>query len=219
MKGYVGQARGWKLIATLTAMGVGEATQPWEFPPRRAPWFLDNGAFTFWQKGLPFDHAGFVRAVVAALMHSPRPDWVVIPDVVGDAVATFALAAHYLPVLKALGFRCAFVVQDGMTPETFPLWSLADVIFVGGSLPWKLAESHRWCLAARLRGLHCHIGRVGSARRVVWARSICADSIDSCVPLWSADNLRNWSGALFDGAPQQLQFGWTPPPATVKKAS
>lgn len=217
--GFVGQTRGRRLIAELEALGVGEATQPWEWPPRRTPYFLDNGAFTFWRKGMPFDHVGFARTVAAAAAHPTPPEWVVVPDVVADAEATLAMSAEWVPRLKAHGFRCALVVQDGMTPETWPLWGVADVVFVGGSLPWKLAEAHRWCLAARARGLRCHIGRVGSARRVRWARSICVDSIDSCVPLWSADNLRNWAGALRDPSPQQLQFGWTPPPATAKRTA
>lgn len=217
--GFVGQARGARLIAQLTSLGVGEATQPYEFPPRRTPWFLDNGAFTQWRKGLPFDVAGFERAVSAARAHPAQPEWVVVPDVVADAPATLALAAEWVPRLRALGFRCALVVQDGMEPETWPLWDVADVVFVGGSLQWKLAEAHRWCRAAREHGKPCHIGRVGSARRVLWARSICADSIDSCVPLWSADNLRTWSSALLDAAPTQLQFGWTPPPATARRSA
>ncbi len=217
MMGFVGQARGRKLITQLASLGIGEATQPWEFPPRRTPWFLDNGAFTQWRKGVPFDVAGFERAITAARDHSTQPEWVVVPDVVANAPATLALAAEWIPRLRALGFRCALVAQDGMTPETFPLWEVADVIFVGGSLPWKLSQAHRWCRAAREHGKSCHIGRVGSARRVAWARSICADSIDSCVPLWSADNLRNWAGALHNEEPTQLQFGWTPPPAMTRK--
>lgn len=218
MRGFVGQTRSTRLVAQLTALGVGEVTQPWEFPPRRTPWFLDNGAFTQWRKGLPFDCAGFERVITAARAHSRQPEWVVVPDVVADAPSTLALAAEWVPRLREMKFRCSLVVQDGMMPEAWPLWDVADVIFVGGSLPWKLSEAHRWCRAAREHGKPCHIGRVGSARRVLWARSICADSIDSCVPLWSADNLRNWSGALYDEAPTQLQFGWTPPPATARRS-
>lgn len=218
MRGFVGQTRSTDLVARLTELGVGEATQPWEFPPRRSPWFLDNGAFTFWRRGVPFDHKGFRRAVELACGHPTEPEWITVPDVVADAEATIALAREYLPILKNLRFRCAIVVQDGMTPATFPLWGAADVIFVGGSLVWKLGAAGDWCSAARAQGLRCHIGRVGSARRVRWAQSIQADSVDSCVPLFSEGNLRVWSGALASPI-QQLQLGgWLPPPARERAA-
>ncbi|MFO0610637.1 MAG: hypothetical protein U0324_46170 [Polyangiales bacterium] len=205
-------------MAQLTELGIGEATQPWEWPPRRAPYFLDCGAFTFWKHGKPFDRRAFARAVAAAFVHPIRPDWVVLPDVVADAAATFDLSAEDLPTLACLGFTLAFVVQDGMSPETFPLWDHVAVVFVGGSLRWKLDTAPAWCRAARERGKRCHIGRMGSARRVRWARAIRADSVDSCVPLWSERKLNQWTGALFDPEPQQLQFGWTPPPATQLRA-
>jgi len=41
-----------------------------------------------------------------------------------------------------------------------------------------------------------HIGRVGTAKRVRWARRIGASSIDSALPLWSADKLRTFVAAL-----------------------
>lgn len=207
------------MIERLTSLGIGEATQPREMPPRRSPWFLDNGAFLAWKRGTSFDHDAFRAAVTAACAHHTAPDWIVVPDVVADADATIALAREYVPALRPLRFPLAIVVQDGMTPETFPLWSEADVIFVGGSLAWKLAHAHEWCRAARERGKPCHIGRVGSARRVRWARSIAADSIDSCVPLFSRQNLANWHAALTDTAHVQLAFGWTPPPARELRRS
>lgn len=210
MRGFVGQTRSRALIARLSALGVGEATQPREMPPRRAPWFLDNGAFAAWRAGKSFDATAFERALAMSSSVATRPEWVVVPDVVGDAAATIALAREWLPRLRALGFRCALAVQDGMTPETFPLWGEIDVIFVGGTLKWKLANAHAWSVAAHEHGVELHIGRVGSARRVEWAASILADSIDSCVPLWSADQLRVWHAALVRGL-VQMSFPWSPP--------
>jgi NADPH:quinone reductase-like Zn-dependent oxidoreductase len=84
------------------------------------------------------------------------------------------------------------------------------VLFVGGSLPWKLATGERWVRFAHAHGRRCHIGRVGTPRRVAWARRIGADSIDSCLPLWSRENLDAFVAAVRgeQAATAQLGFGW-----------
>lgn len=71
-------------------------------------------------------------------------------------------------------------------------------IFVGGSLPWKLETGAQWVREAHARHLPCHIGRVGTAKRVRWAKASGADSIDSCLPLWSEENLIAFLRALGD---------------------
>lgn len=57
-------------------------------------------------------------------------------------------------------------------------------------------RARAWVRFAHARGMPVHIGRVGTARRVRWARRIGADSIDSCVPLWSRENLDVFAAAL-----------------------
>lgn len=49
----------------------------------------------------------------------------------------------------------------------------------------------------------CHVGRVGTAKRVAWARRIGATSIDSSLPLWSVENLRSFRVAV-DGRQLEL---------------
>lgn len=63
-----------------------------------------------------------------------------------------------------------------------------------------------WTDLAHELGLLCHVGRVGGAKRVRWAREIGADSIDSSLPLWSRENLRVFLAALGEGG--QRMFGW-----------
>lgn len=58
-------------------------------------------------------------------------------------------------------------------------------------------------VAKHRRGLPCHVGRVGTARRIAWAKRIGADSIDSCLPLWSRENLDSFLRAL-DGRQMEL---------------
>jgi len=44
---------------------------------------LDNGAFSVYTRGIPFDVAGFYRWIEPALGH---PHWAVVPDVIGGTV-------------------------------------------------------------------------------------------------------------------------------------
>lgn len=84
------------------------------------------------------------------------------------------------------------------------------MVFVGGSLRWKVATGARWVQLAHAHGRRCHVGRVGTPRRAAWALRIGADSIDSCFPLWSRTNLAEFVAAL-RGQPKptaQLGFGW-----------
>lgn len=67
---------------------------------------------------------------------------------------------------------------------------VVDGVFVGGSMAWKLATAPRWTKFAHERGMPCHVGRVGTAKRVRWAARIGVDSIDSSLPLWSTAQLR-----------------------------
>ena len=88
-------------------------------------------------------------------------------------------------------------VQDGM-PFSARVLRGFDGIFVGGTLEWKLASGERWVNLAHCCGVPCHIGRVGTGKRVRWAKRIGVDSIDSCLPLWSRDNLRQFDDAVND---------------------
>jgi hypothetical protein len=57
---YVGQARGARLIKILRDRGWGECTNRGEWPPRRMPYFLDNGAYKDWRAGHLLDAVVFM---------------------------------------------------------------------------------------------------------------------------------------------------------------
>lgn len=191
---YVGQTRAKKLIDALSVMRFGEITQPYEFPPRRLPWALDNGAFAAHKAGKPFDEAAF-RTVLDRI--TTAPDFVVCPDIVGGGLNSLALSLAWEERLRHTGYPLALVVQDGMTAaDVRPVIERFALLFVGGSLSWKLKTGAMWCRVAKEYGKPCHIGRVGTAKRVAWARRIGAASIDSCLPLWSRDNLDRFVRAL-----------------------
>lgn len=214
MFAYVGQTASRKLVAELTSLGIGEAVQPDEFPPKRTPWFLDNGAFKLWKNQLPFDGEGFLRVVEVASSHSVAPDFIVVPDLVADQ-CSLQYSLGWVPKLKGSGVL-ALVVQDGMTTEQVEdcIPDSVGVLFVGGTAQWKLDTAHQWTILAHRLGRRCHVGRVGSKRRAQWAREIDADSIDSCTPLFSADNLRRWLSGLKEPYQPGL-FGPITPKHTV----
>ena len=102
-------------------------------------------------------------------------EWVTIPDVVGDAVATRDLWEKwqdkvYLPK--------AFVAQDGAEDLQLP-WGLFTCLFVGGTTAWKLSAcAESLVREAKGRGKIVHMGRVNSQKRLRYAYQIGCDSID-----------------------------------------
>lgn len=199
MKVYLGQTRGQGWIQKLEAHGFGEMTVRGEMPPRRRPWAFDNGAFRDWKAGRGFDADAFLRDLESIWRFDGNPDFIVAPDMVagGEESLTFSLHwanRHELAPLRRLGVPLYLAVQDGMDPTKVAL-AIHDFggVFVGGSLDWKIRTGQDWVEWAQRRGLPCHIGRVGTAKRARWATRIGASSIDSCLPLFSEENFASFS--------------------------
>ena len=204
MKVYIGQTSSRVLIRRLIGYGFGECVQPEEWPPRRHPWFLDNSAYRAWANKEEWNAAPF-EYVLGACKAWP-PDFVIAPDIVGEGGESLARSIDWA---LRIPFPRYLAVQDGMTIEGIrqvlvQLPHYFDGLFVGGTLPWKIRGAHHWVNLAHKHGKPCHIGRVGTARRVRWAKRIGADSIDSCLPLWSEDQLQRFIRALND---TQMELG------------
>lgn len=214
MQGFVGQTRSSKLLQKLNQLGIGEATQPDEFPPRRLPYFLDNGAFKLWTAKLPFNEERFMRIVQRVDEEGPRPEFIVVPDRVADPTS-LEYSLSWIPRLQGVA-PLALVVQDGMTEKSVrsAIKRGFSVLFVGGTLEWKFKTSPQWVKLAKELGIPCHIGRIGTRGRARWAREIGADSVDSCTPLFSAGNLDRWVQGMRDEFQGNL-FG--PPPPRPKE--
>jgi len=197
---YIGQTASKALIRRLIGYGFGECVQPDEWPPRRHPWFLDNAAYRAWANKEEWNPAPF-EYVLGACKSWP-PDFVIAPDVVAGGADSMALSLSWV---SRIPYPAYLAVQDGMTEANVAaaLPRFAG-LFVGGSLPWKIRGAHHWVNLAHKHGKPCHIGRVGTARRVRWAKRIGADSIDSCLPLWAEDKLQGFVRALKD---TQMELG------------
>lgn len=136
---------------------------------------LDNGAWTAFQKGVPFDEALFLRAVERLGQYA---DWIVLPDRVGDALGTLELAERWWPRLRGAGLLL-LALQDGVEEA-----AVLDVLrpgmglFIGGSTAYKEQSARGWGRFARAHSLYLHMGRVNTVRRVSVAAEAGCHSID-----------------------------------------
>jgi hypothetical protein len=127
-----------------------------------AVWAADNGCFN----ARTFTVLRWGRW----LLKQPRTAlWAAVPDVVADHEATMRSWRRYAPWVRRIGFRPAFVAQNGCTPNAIP--ADAECVFIGGDTRWKLSpEAFAVAAEARRRGLHVHVGRINSRRRFrMWA--------------------------------------------------
>ena len=180
---YAAHTTGARNRATLRGLGfgmLGSAGYRWTDPEWRARelgglgWALDNGAWSAFQAGKPFDGEAFKRAVSEA----GRLDFVVVPDVVMDDMGTRRMAAEWLPwtLANADARYVLLPVQEGMEHDPLPLDGRIGV-FVGGDSRWKERKLHHWRARTKAAGSYLHVGRVNTARRL----RICLDQgVDSC---------------------------------------
>lgn len=202
---YIGQTRSRSLIAELSSYGFGEITQRHELPPRRLPWAFDNGAFGDWRAKRPFSEDQYRAALAKAPATAQRPAFVAVPDRVAGGVDSLALSLEWVEECSRVG-PPYLVVQDGMLDaHVEPGLDRFAGLFVGGTLEWKVATGAGWVRLAHRHGKLCHVGRVGTVRRVAWAKRIGVDSIDSCLPLWSREKLAAFVAAV-RGEVRQLGF-------------
>jgi hypothetical protein len=165
--------------------------------PEGLIWGADNGCFN------PKVSARFkADEYLAWLASRPGRDsclFASAPDVFANARATLERSLPVLPGIRALGFRAAFVGQDGMGFLNIP-WNEFDVFFVGGTTSWKLGTAaQRLCCEARARGKWIHVGRVNSEKRLVHcAEKLEADSVDGTFVRFAPDvnvaRLQGWYG-------------------------
>lgn len=135
-------------------------------------WALDNGCFNHPNRSVE-DMLKFLAGLSRKDAH-----FFPAPDVVGDAVATLARSLPVLPRIRALGFKAAFVIQNGIENTEIP-WDLIDAIFIGGDTAFKLGPiAEAITREAKARGKWVHMGRVNSFKRLKIANDWGCDSAD-----------------------------------------
>lgn len=141
-------------------------------------WAADNGCFVDVVKPGSFKPARWLAWLAEA---TPAAcSWATLPDVVGQAWATWERSYGYLETVRALGYRPSIVLQDGLTRELLDsILGVVDDVFIGGSTEWKLGPQARQAtFAAKAAGAQVHMGRVNSLKRLRYATEIGCDSAD-----------------------------------------
>lgn len=153
---------------------------PQKMTPHDAPYFLDNGAFSH-----KFDGELWVATLEEALTEMPtEPDFVVLPDVPGDAEATIEKHRQWLydePLPLGAGEIMRYwVIQPGLPiDEQIDAVEGCQGVFVGGTKRWLRAHGDEVVQEARARGLRTHVGNPGGEDGLVWAYQTGFDSADT----------------------------------------
>jgi hypothetical protein len=136
----------------------------------------DNGAWADFRAGREFDEDAYERFLDWLPV---TPDWLVLPDIVAGGLRSLALSVRYSNRCAAVSPLCLLAVQDGIEPtDVAPLVGPRLGIFLGGSTEWKLKRMIEWGSFCAERGIHYHVARVNTLKRMYLAIAAGADSID-----------------------------------------
>lgn len=137
---------------------------------------LDNGAWSDFQANRSFDEDAFERLIE---LLGARAAWIVLPDVVAGGLASLELSLRWSNRCLSICPLVLIAVQDGMTVDDIaPFVGSSVGVFLGGSTEWKISTMGLWGAFCRERGLHYHVARVNSAKRMAMAEAAGADSVD-----------------------------------------
>lgn len=145
--------------------------------PDAPVWAADNGCFSG-----AWDRDTYLRYLDALSTVRRRPLFVTMPDVVCDWSATVDRCVTWAGELRARGLPAAIVLQNGaewLPPEHSIPWGLVSALFIGGDVAFKYCGWTRAAVRlAKRAGIHTHMGRVNTLRRLEYAMEIGVDSID-----------------------------------------
>lgn len=157
---------GWRLLVSATGCLRNEGFQ----------YALDNGAWTSFQAGKPFDDRLFGLALTKM---GRDADWVVIPDIVAGGLPSLEFSLKWMRRVLDASAQGLVAVQDGMLEvDVEALIGPRVGIFVGGSTDWKLRTLNAWAALGRKAGCWVHVGRVNSQRRIFACSVAGATSFD-----------------------------------------
>ena len=157
---------GWRLLVSATGVLRNEGF----------PYALDNGAWTAFSKGQPFDERAFE---IALRKTGGGADWTVLPDIVAGGLPSLDLSLKWMRRVLDETPRALLAVQNGMEPKDVRGFLGPRVgLFVGGDTTWKLQTLPIWGALGREVGCWVHVGRVNTARRIWSCARADATSFD-----------------------------------------
>ncbi len=171
----------------------------------RMNFIFDCGMFAYHMKNEAFDDKLFLKRLDTLYVSGQTPEFVVLPDTIGNWEATKESTFRWLNILtERFGdrFSYAMVLQEGCTKEE--LDTILDFspeikwLFVGGksnfagfgkkkvkAREWKFDFAEEAIPVAKKHGVKVHIGRVSSIAKVRMATALKADTMDSSMPNFS----------------------------------
>jgi hypothetical protein len=154
----------------------------WRTPAPGVPYALDNGAFSAWKHGRPWDAAKFVHILAQVPADNP-PDFIILPDIVGGGKRSLKRSLEWLRVLPDR-WNSYLPVQEGMRPkdvEAVARLGTVTGLFVGGKTwKWKNTTTPSvWKPLADDLGIATHLARAGTLRRLKAAERFGVSSVDS----------------------------------------
>ena len=193
---------GWRVLTGPHILSRNAWREPLWHDGSPAPYCIDNGAWSSFQAGTPFNGEIFIRAVD---MLADGADFIVVPDIVEGGIDSLRFSETWLPRLQGYGTLLLLAVQDGMSiDDVRPMLGKDIGIFLGGSTDWKLNTMRDWGRAAQEAGCYFHVGRVNTMKRIHLCGLAGAHSFDgtSVTKFPSTINLLNnarkqlslWSG-------------------------
>ena len=185
------RAAGWRVLVVAGAVLRSEGL----------PYALDNGAWSCYQRGEPFD----VGAFEAALSKMGRgADWITVPDIVAGGRSSLRFSLSWLDRVSSFA-PPLLAGQDGIDPCDVRRIVGPEVgIFLGGTTDWKLRTMRAWGQLAQDRGAYFHVARVNSVKRINLCMDAGAHSFDGTSVTRFGKTLRNLDlgrrqGHLFGG--------------------
>ena len=137
----------------------------------------------------------------------------VVPDIVAGGQRSLDFSLGWVMRLPH-SWPWYLAVQDGMeTNNVEDSLHLFSGIFLGGTDRFK-RTAYRWCHLAHSHQKRFHYGRAGTIAKLVHAKKIGADSLDSAFPLWTSERLEVFANMAEHISPQmELALNALSPPA------
>lgn len=174
--------------------GIILSAKRWNFKlDYNRPWCMDTGTFL-----APFQDKLFFAALEKLTPYIDTCKFVVVPDTVANAVATLWQFRQWAWRIKAMGYKVAFVAQDGQ--EAMPLPPEYDALFIGGTTDWKMSTHADGLIRqAQQAGKWVHVGRVNSQKRIRHFDLIGVDSVDGTSIAYAPDkHYKRFDDQLFN---------------------
>jgi len=185
MKIYTGITKDEVKLAKIKEMNLGimiSSCYDLSLPTKVFPtnYALDNGAFSCYTKGYPFQRDLFMSTINKCYKKNIILDFIVCPDIVCGGKKSLSFSASWAEKEMLGTPNLALVVQDGMeTIDVLPCLSPFSYIFLGGSVEWKWKNAKKWVSFAKEHNKKVHIGQCGQLKYLNIAKELEVDSVDS----------------------------------------